>query len=166
MHACSIVSDFFVTPWTVPTRLLCPWDSSGKNTGVGCHALVQGIFPRSLAFYCSPGGFFTTSTTWESPVLRLSTRRYRLCPKSWPYSNGWALGRFLLGLRGRFFCFLRQKTYGLVHFPQKECILISLLWDLKSLTRDRNQQPPAVEGSSLNHWTAKEFPYFKSFKLR
>ena len=28
-----------------PTRLLCPWDSSGKNTGVGCHALLQGNFP-------------------------------------------------------------------------------------------------------------------------
>ena len=27
-----------------PTRLLCLWDSPGKNTGVGCHALLQGIF--------------------------------------------------------------------------------------------------------------------------
>ena len=27
-----------------PARLLCPWDSSGKNTGVDCHALLQGIF--------------------------------------------------------------------------------------------------------------------------
>ena len=26
-------------------RLLCPWDSPGKNTGVGCHFLLQGIFP-------------------------------------------------------------------------------------------------------------------------
>ena len=26
------------------TRLLCPWDSPGKNTGVGCHALLQGTF--------------------------------------------------------------------------------------------------------------------------
>ena len=26
-------------------RLLCPWDSLGKNTGMGCHALLQGIFP-------------------------------------------------------------------------------------------------------------------------
>ena len=24
--------------------LLCPWDSTGENTGVGCHALLQGIF--------------------------------------------------------------------------------------------------------------------------
>ena len=28
-----------------PARLPCPWDSPGKNTGVGCHALLQGIFP-------------------------------------------------------------------------------------------------------------------------
>ena len=27
-----------------PTRLLCPGDSPGKNTGVGCHVLLQGIF--------------------------------------------------------------------------------------------------------------------------
>ena len=26
-------------------RLLCPWNSPGKNTGVGCHALLQDIFP-------------------------------------------------------------------------------------------------------------------------
>ena len=28
-----------------PARLLCPQDSPGKNTGVGCHFLLQGIFP-------------------------------------------------------------------------------------------------------------------------
>ena len=27
-----------------PTKLLHPWDSPGKNTGVGCHFLLQGIF--------------------------------------------------------------------------------------------------------------------------
>ena len=27
------------------TRLFCPWDSPGKNTGVGYHFLLQGIFP-------------------------------------------------------------------------------------------------------------------------
>ena len=27
------------------TRFLWPWDSPGKNTGVGCHFLLQGIFP-------------------------------------------------------------------------------------------------------------------------
>ena len=29
----------------VPASLLCPWDSPGKNTGVGSHFLLQGIFP-------------------------------------------------------------------------------------------------------------------------
>ena len=34
-----------MTNWTVATRLLCPWDFSGKTTGMGCHSLLQGIFP-------------------------------------------------------------------------------------------------------------------------
>ena len=27
-----------------PARLLCPWNTPGKNTGVGSHSLLQGIF--------------------------------------------------------------------------------------------------------------------------
>ena len=27
--------------FSTPTRLFHPWDSSGKNTGVGCHFVVQ-----------------------------------------------------------------------------------------------------------------------------
>ena len=51
------------------TRLLSPWDSPGKNTGVGCYALLQGIFPTQgsnpglLPSPALAGGFFTTSTT-------------------------------------------------------------------------------------------------------
>ena len=33
-----------------PTRLLCPWDSPGRNTGMGCHALLQGIFSTQLTW--------------------------------------------------------------------------------------------------------------------
>ena len=32
-------------PRLQPSRLLRPWDFPGKNTGVGCHFLLQGIFP-------------------------------------------------------------------------------------------------------------------------
>ena len=38
-----------------PTRLLCPWDSPGKNAGVGCHFFLQDIFPTegsNLPFLC------------------------------------------------------------------------------------------------------------------
>ena len=54
--------------WIIAIRLLCPWDSPGKNTGVDCHALIQGIFP-TLACYISPAlacRFFPTSTIWEA----------------------------------------------------------------------------------------------------
>ena len=51
---------------------LCPWDSPGKNTGVGCHVLqdfLQEIFPRiKTAPLTSPalsGRFFTPSATWD-----------------------------------------------------------------------------------------------------
>ena len=41
----SHVSNTSCSLW--PARLLCPWDTPGKNTGVGCHFLLQGIFwPR------------------------------------------------------------------------------------------------------------------------
>ena len=44
MLSCFSRVQLFATPWTVATRLLCSWDSPGKNTGMGCHALLQGIF--------------------------------------------------------------------------------------------------------------------------
>ena len=34
----------FVAPRTI-ARLLCPWNSPGKNTGVGRHSFLQGLFP-------------------------------------------------------------------------------------------------------------------------
>ena len=37
----SVVSDSVRPHRWQPTRLLCPWDSPGKNTGVGCHFLLQ-----------------------------------------------------------------------------------------------------------------------------
>ena len=39
-----LISDSLWPYGLYPTRLLCPWDSV-KNTGVGCRALLQGIFP-------------------------------------------------------------------------------------------------------------------------
>ena len=41
----SVLSDSLRPHGLSPTRLLCPWDSPGKNTGMGCHSLLQRIFP-------------------------------------------------------------------------------------------------------------------------
>ena len=38
-------SSTIATLWTVATRFLRPWDFPGKNAGVGCHFLLQRIFP-------------------------------------------------------------------------------------------------------------------------
>ena len=43
----SVVSDSFVTPWTVTHQAPLSWDFPGKNTRVGCHFLLQRIFPTS-----------------------------------------------------------------------------------------------------------------------
>ena len=41
----SVVSDSLQPYGPQSARLLCPVDSPGKNTAVGCHFLLQGIFP-------------------------------------------------------------------------------------------------------------------------
>ena len=74
-----------------PARLLCPWDSSGKNAGVGYHFLLQGIFlaqgsnpsllhcrqttfwatgkpPRSKVNWCKTGIWF--SIYWEDNFFK------------------------------------------------------------------------------------------------
>ena len=41
----SVMSDSLQPHGLWPTRLLCPWDFPGKNTGLGCHSFLQRIFP-------------------------------------------------------------------------------------------------------------------------
>ena len=45
LHSRLVVSDSLWPHGLRPARLLCLWHSPGKNTGVGCYALLQGIFP-------------------------------------------------------------------------------------------------------------------------
>ena len=52
-----------------PARLLCPWNSPGKNTEAGCHFLLQGIFPTQgsnahLLYW--QVGFFTAEPPGKS----------------------------------------------------------------------------------------------------
>ena len=42
--SCSVMAHSLRPHGLQPSRLLCPWNSPGKNTGVGCHSLLQGIF--------------------------------------------------------------------------------------------------------------------------
>ena len=46
-----VVSDSVRPHRRQPTRLLCLWDSPGKNTGVGCHFLLQCMKVKSKSPY-------------------------------------------------------------------------------------------------------------------
>ena len=68
----AVVSDPARPHGLSPSRSLCPWDSPGQNVRVGCHFLLQGIFPTQgsnphLTSSTLAGGFFTASTAWEAP---------------------------------------------------------------------------------------------------
>ena len=58
-----------------PIRFLCPWDSLGKKTEVGCYALLKEIFPtpESKLPLLSPVfvvGFFATCATWWAQMVK------------------------------------------------------------------------------------------------
>ena len=65
--AWSVMSNSLEPHGPLPTRLLCPWDSPVRNTGVVCHFLLQGnllnpgIKPVSFGFPALAGIFFTTA---------------------------------------------------------------------------------------------------------
>ena len=58
------VSDSLWSHGLYPARLLCPWDFPGKDTAVGCHSLLQGIFPIQESHPVSPA--------WQADSLPLS----------------------------------------------------------------------------------------------
>ena len=64
-----------------PTRLLCPWDFPGKDTGVECHFLLQGIFLTQ--------GWNPSLPHLQANSLPLSHQRSPRCNL---VSSKWALG--------------------------------------------------------------------------
>ena len=75
LHVCygSVMSDCLQPYGLQPSRLLCPRDSLGRNTGVGCHFLLQEFFPTQgsnlqlLGLPALAGGFFATRATQKVP---------------------------------------------------------------------------------------------------
>ena len=76
----------FVSPWTAAHQAPLSMDFPGKNTGVGCHFLLQGIFPNPGIKPASPasaGKLFYHWATWWKPQL-WSTLVNFLAPKICP----------------------------------------------------------------------------------
>ena len=74
----SVVSDSVQPHRQQPTRLRHPWDSPGKNTGVSCHFLLQGIYPeetkieKDTCISLFTAALFTTARTWKQPRCPLT----------------------------------------------------------------------------------------------
>ena len=70
---------------TEPSRLFCPWNSPGKNTGVGCHSLLQGIFltqgSNLVLSYCRQI-LYHLSYQW-SPLTQNSLLNHSGCTSAW-----------------------------------------------------------------------------------
>ena len=67
--SCSVVSNSLQRHGLQSARLLCPWDFPGKNSGVGCHFLLQGIFPTQDVSWISCIGRWILyhGAIWEAP---------------------------------------------------------------------------------------------------
>ena len=72
--SCSVMSDSLRIHGPQPAMLLCPWEFPGKNTGVGCHFLLQGIFMIH--------GSNSHLLHWQADSLPLSHPGFKLCKSS------------------------------------------------------------------------------------
>ena len=88
----SVLSDSLQPYGLQPDRLLCPWDSPGKNTGMGCHALLWGSSqPRegthiSSIFYTA--GRFFTAEPLGMPIWMHYYSKNKICLKKFFYWSG------------------------------------------------------------------------------
>ena len=83
----SFVSDSLQPHGLGPARFLCQWNSPGKNTGVGCHSFLQGIFPtqesnlnlpyyRQILYCLSHQG--SPGPRWGGPQCHVEVRCYSM----------------------------------------------------------------------------------------
>ena len=79
---------------------LCPWDCSGKNTGVGCHFLLQGIFPTQ--------GANLDLLHWQAHSLPLA---------AWETAPYWYLGTIWKGVMGLLEPFLVSQKQSVEPVP-------------------------------------------------
>ena len=122
---CSVVPDSLRPHGVQPTWVLGPWDSPGKDTGMGCCFLLEKIFLTQglkRVSFASPAGRWILYhwATWASCLLRYSH------PWSWEVgkSNKRAHLRFLGALPGsgthHFIGHIQCFSYLLLHnkYPQ------------------------------------------------
>ena len=95
---CSVLSDSLQPHGLQPARLLCPWDYPGKNTGVGCHFLLQGNLSDpgiKLASPMAPALAGRFCTTEPNPPAMQETKNTQVWSLGWEDSPGRGNGNSL-----------------------------------------------------------------------
>ena len=100
-----------------PTWFHCPWNPLGKNTGVGCHSLLQGIFPTQRLNQAG------------SPKLQAD---------SLPFESPWGTKRYAQAQSGKYYT-----MWGQYNKAQDTALLVLVNVKIKSC---RNRPPEAREG--------------------
>ena len=92
-----------------PARLLCPWDSPGKNTGVGCHAVLQEIkiqelyshyvfwIGRQVLYHSSTWEVYCMHAGWVTSVMSDSAAPWTVALQA-PRSVGFSRQEYWSGL--------------------------------------------------------------------
>ena len=80
---------------TEPGRLLCPWDSPGKNTGEGYHALLQRICPTQQSNICP-----LCPLHWQAGFYPLAISEKTIEIEYWDIKPGMSWWRATSGLQG------------------------------------------------------------------
>ena len=138
----SVVSDSVRPHRWQSTRLPRPWDSPGKNTGVGCHFLLQCMKVKSES----------EKWKWSCSVVSDSLRPHGLQPTrllcSWDFpGKSTGVGCHCLSL---------------YLFIWPHCVACKILVSQPGI----QPSPPAVEAQSPNHQTAREFLVWMCFWVR
>ena len=152
-----------------PTRFLCPWNFPGKNTGVGHHFLLQGIFPTqgsnpgllhwqvdSLLTKLWGKPIAMREKLWGKPMIhkgvQFSSVQFSCSVVSDSFATSWTVAlQTLLSMR-----FPRQEYWSGSPFPSPgdlpdpEVAPVFLAWQADSLSAEPQGKPKNTGVGSLS----------------
>ena len=119
MCLCSIMSNSLWPPWTLAYQTPLAWDFSDKNTGVGCHFLLQvkevlilllllfshqvsdSLHPMHARLMCSSLSPWVCSDScplswWCHPTISSSVVLFSSCPQSFPASGSFPVSQLFI----------------------------------------------------------------------
>ena len=139
-----------------PTRLPCPWDSPGKNTGVGCHFLLQCMKVKvHLPMLWTLG--------WEDPLEKAVTIHSSILAReiSWTEKPG---GLQSMGLKkSQIWVSTKQQQY--VYAAAKSLQLCPTLWD-PIYNSPPGSPVPGILQAGILEWVAISFSNAWQWKVK